>query len=102
MQALAQARQLALLFPSVRLTSAPVLAFVERVADELGEADVRELASSVEQELPFDGFRVASGLLAEACRQAREDVPFVRGVLTLVLLAYVRELELAPYIGSRN
>ena len=66
------------------------------------EQRVRELAASVEQELPFAGFRVASGLLAEACRQARDDVPFVRGVLTLVLLAYVRELELAPYIASRN
>ena len=36
-QALAEARQLALLFPSVRLTSAPVLAFAERVAAELGD-----------------------------------------------------------------
>jgi hypothetical protein len=45
---------------------------------------------------------VASELLAEVCLQAREDVSFVRGVLTLVLLAYVRELELAPYIASRN
>jgi hypothetical protein len=227
-QALAEARQLALLFPSVRLSSAPVLAFAERVAAELGEADelpadvldeglrlvgesersllveswrhdfpdrwasvvhtaadeqavlrevtlgaleiavatcaatppelvaavdssgfpagaalafvlpppyvwsyndaraaalagddgidemaaalmrseheerVRELSASVERELPFAGFRVASELLAEACRATREDLQFLRGVLTLVLYAYVRELELAPYVASRN
>ena len=38
-QALAEARQLALLFPSVRLSSAPVLVFAERVAAELGDED---------------------------------------------------------------
>jgi hypothetical protein len=48
------------------------------------------------------GFRIASELLGEACRHVREDVSFARNVLTLVLLAYVRELELAPYIASRN
>src|SRR5687768_18433110 len=41
-QALAEARQLALLFPCVRLRSASVLAFAERVAGELGDQEVSE------------------------------------------------------------
>lgn len=69
---------------------------VEAVATALGleahAARVRSLASIVASELPIDGFPRASRTLARACERVEHDVPFLRGVLALTLIAYVAQL----------
>lgn len=93
-------------YNEARVAAAAGDAAIDEVAAALMCADheqrFREFAATVERELPFAGFGMASRRLAEACRLTREDLQFVRAALTLLLLTCVRGLELESYATSRN
>lgn len=113
-QALLEARQIAVLFPSVRVRAPEALARAESVARELGDADeptddaiehverVRSLAALARAELPFDGFPRTSAAIEKAAELVSADLGYARAVASLCLEAYVHELapRVTPLRGT--
>lgn len=79
---------------------------VDEVAAALMRVDherrVRELAALVARELPFREFPKTSRRLRKACGRVTRELEFVRGIATLLLVAYAQQLAPDRYITSQN
>jgi hypothetical protein len=92
-------------YDEARVAAVAPLQAHDEISVSLGRIEhverLRRLAALVQRELPFAGFPKTSTALSDACELVRTEVTFARGVLSLALTAYARQLD-DSYITSQN